>query len=266
MKAQVVIDPNRVLKLLLVTIGFLFIGHILYLISNFVYGYSYRQLFSLFDFNTEGNIATLYAVFAIVSAGLLLLFIGFLKRSHKDKFYLNWLFLGFVFLFIAYDEAAKVHEKLSGIMREYIPEESANGVLHFAWVIPYGLITLGIGILFLRFLRSLPKKTSLLFTIAGGIFVTGAIGFEIFGGHFYTEENTLMYHMTFTVEEILEKLGIALFIYALLDYLKLYIGEEIHIKAVTPQVAQMHKTHHHNDGEKVYDKESNELRIKQAGR
>jgi hypothetical protein len=55
----------------------------------------------------------------------------------------------------------------------------------------------------------------------------GAVGFEMLGGRhkdLYTEE-TNMYIVYFTFEELLEMSGISLFIYALLRYISDYIGK-----------------------------------------
>lgn len=62
--------------------------------------------------------------------------------------------------------------------------------------------------------------------LSGAIFVTGAVGFEFFGGNhvkLYGEEN-FIFSLFYTCEEFLEMLGIALFIYTLLSYIPTQLG------------------------------------------
>jgi hypothetical protein len=61
----------------------------------------------------------------------------------------------------------------------------------------------------------------ILFLVSGSIFVSGAIGFELLGGRqaeLYGKDNVL-YCFFYTCEELLEMLGVAVFIYTLLRYM-----------------------------------------------
>lgn len=97
----------------------------------------------------------------------------------------------------------------------------AHGLLHFAWVVPYGLATLALGAAYVEFLRRLPRKTAVRFVVAGAIFVSGAVGCEMIGG--WIEEtrgrDDWMFRTEVVCEETLEMAGIALFIRAMLDRL-----------------------------------------------
>jgi len=57
--------------------------------------------------------------------------------------------------------------------------------------------------------------------ISGALFLIGALGFEMLGGRYYKlhESSTILIKVLYTIEELLEMLGIAIFIYALLSYL-----------------------------------------------
>ena len=61
-----------------------------------------------------------------------------------------------------------------------------------------------------------------LFIASGMIYVIGAMGLEILGGiqDVLHGSNTLVYLLLCTIEEILEMLGIAIFIYTLLSYIR----------------------------------------------
>jgi hypothetical protein len=70
-------------------------------------------------------------------------------------------------------------------------------------------------------LLSLPGSTALLFTLAGLMYVGGAVGMEVIGGKYddiYGNDD-MTYQMLTIVEETLEKLGLAVFLFALLRYL-----------------------------------------------
>ncbi|GAB4381454.1 MAG: hypothetical protein Kow00121_40030 [Elainellaceae cyanobacterium] len=68
--------------------------------------------------------------------------------------------------------------------------------------------------------------------LAGGIYILGALIFELFSGQYaQIHGRTGMFHVFATLEELLEMLGVVIFIYALLSYLKLYLRPtEVHIK------------------------------------
>jgi hypothetical protein len=135
-----------------------------------------------------------------------------------------WKWLAILFLFLAVDEDASLHELLIEPLRERLP---MAGPLYFAWVVPYGLAVLVVGLVYLRFVRSLPVRTRRLFVAAGSIYLAGALGFEFAGGWYLSREEAsedFLYSLLVAVEELLEMSGIVLFIYALLDHLRQRLG------------------------------------------
>lgn len=227
MKHKLNIRPAFTLKIFLGIITVLFILHSMYLSTMFFYGYSYRGLFKFFNFNNEGNIPTLYAVLAIFFAAFLLCVVGLIKKTQKVKDANYWLILSAIFTFLAYDEAAQLHENFNGSVRPLLPESSYD-FLYWAWVVPYAALTLIFFASFIKFLLRLPRRTALLFVLSGTIFVIGAVGLELFNSYFWLNEGqeSLGLHIAFTFEELLEMIGIALFIYSILDYVKNNMGEE----------------------------------------
>ena len=76
----------------------------------------------------------------------------------------------------------------------------------------------------------LPKKAAINFVSAGVIFVAGALGMEMFTG-WYIDANNLAgleintipeIFILYTIEELLEMLGISFFIFSLLNFLSKY--------------------------------------------
>ena len=115
-----------------------------------------------------------------------------------------------------------LHEKVIDPVRSFF---NTSGFFYFAWIIPASILVLTCLLVFLRFLLGLPAKTRRLFLIAGTVYVSGCIGMEMLGGY-YTElhgEQNLVVAILTTIEEFLEMLGIAIFIYALLWYISTYM-------------------------------------------
>ncbi|WP_420601839.1 hypothetical protein [Flagellimonas sp.] len=188
------------------------------------------QVLRIVDFDVENSIPTLFSFLnLLLSAGLLFL----ISIRFKDRFreYLPWLGLAFVFLFLSLDEILSIHENFIEIFRE---KYNFSGLLYFSWVIPYGIGLLVFLLIYFPFFLKLPKRIKLLFAVSGFVFVSGAIGMELFGGRYYEQNggnSDLTYSMFYTLEELLEMLGITFFNYALLSYIAIHC-KEINVKIV----------------------------------
>ena len=177
----------------------------------------------LFTVNAEGMIPTMYSTVALLFCSALLMIIGISKHRLSANYILHWLGLALIFLFLAMDEALEIHEQFVGPVRSAL--DITSGFFYFAWVIPYGVALFVFLAAYLKFLIELPARTRLLFGSAGCIYVTGALGFELLGGHqsALSGQDNLMYILLSTSEEVFEMGGILIFVYALLSYL----GSEI---------------------------------------
>jgi len=165
--------------------------------------------------DAEASIPTWYAQSLLLVAATLLFVIA--KTALKDKKY--WYVLAGIMLFISIDEGASIHELLITPMRELL--SISSGPLYYAWVIVYGLLFVCVGLFFVRFFVRLPRRTRVLFAVALATFLAGVLGMEVIGG--FVISQALMpwqlYAVIVGVEELLEMLGVALFTYALLDYI-----------------------------------------------
>jgi len=175
-------------------------------------------LVDIFDFDIEGNVPTLYSTVALLFCAALLAIIA---RSNWEKargWRMYWLGLAAIFAFLAIDEGVGLHEYLSEIFEKFM---EAEGLLYFLWVVPYGIATAIVGLIYLRFVLNLPKPTRTLFVVAGVIFLTGAVGIEMLSAREVDRHSvyTITYCLLYTFEELFEMLGIVLFIYALLSYI-----------------------------------------------
>jgi hypothetical protein len=213
------ITPSKVFVGLIIIILFLVLGHMVGLL--FSYGFGHRNVFGLvplFDLNRERNVPTLYSSLTIIICAFLLLMIS-LEHKKMGSSYFPWFFLSLIFLFLSIDETAMLHEKIIDPTREFF--NNPSGIFYWAWVIPYGIGVMILVLFYARFLIRLPKKVRYLFVLSGIIFVSGAIGLELFGSRHYEIYgiNNLTFGLLAACEEFLEMLGIATFIYSLLVYI-----------------------------------------------
>ena len=176
-----------------------------------------------FDLDTERNIPSLYSAAAVLFCALLSLLLAYFAKT-KDTFHaIHWLSLACIFLFLSLDEACELHEAIGDWTENYI---HATGWIYFPWVLPYSVFALCCVLLYLKFFLQLPKRTKRLFIIFGAIYLIGAVFFDMLGGreaelHGF---DSLIYCLLYTVEEILEMLGIVGIIYTLLAYMEEQYG------------------------------------------
>ncbi|MCI5120217.1 MAG: hypothetical protein D3908_03305 [Candidatus Electrothrix sp. AUS4] len=186
------------------------------------------MLTEYFDLDIEKNIPSFYSAFALFFSSLIFFCISSLERNQGGRRY-YWLGLSAIFLFLALDEAFLIHEGLGDYTEKYIETNwalQASGLLYFPWVIPYMVFTSILGLLYFRFIFSLPRKTTTLLVISAIVFLTGAVFLDMLGGkeaelHGYY---SVMYTVLYTIEEFLEMLGVVLLIYTLLDYIEQKFG------------------------------------------
>ena len=169
------------------------------------------------DFDYEGNLPALYSMLAIILCSVVLFIIANAKRITRQPFGFQWEILGWIFLFLAFDEGLALHEEVGDFMERYI---TASGYLYFPWVIPYtGLVAL-LAAFYFRFLLHLPRPTMVRFIIAAGLFLTGAVGVEMISAHEadINDTTTITYSVLYTIEELCEMVAMVIFLWALLEY------------------------------------------------
>ena len=177
----------------------------------------------LFNLDVEKNVPSIYSALLLVSSGFLLILIAIKTRGLKRKFVTHWLFLGIVFIFLAADEFFVIHEDWMNPIRENL---NTSGLLYFAWIIPYIIFIVILFLVYLKFLKSLPKDIYIKFITSGSLYIFGGIIIESFGGkyiesHFWQKDG--IYFAIITFEEMFEIIGISLFLYTLLVYIQKYL-------------------------------------------
>lgn len=229
---EIYVSPDKILGfligviLLLATINFAF-----KLTENLHLVYPYRdKLVHMFYVDAERNIPSFFSVLELLADSFVLVVIAHFKKvfSHRDIG--HWIGLALIFFFLAMDEGFSFHELL------VIPLHDAlhihGGLLTFTWVIVGAIFVLLFLLSYLQFTFKLPARTRRLFITAFVLYVGAAIGLEMIGGDLADlfGFDSLPYLIQTTIEESTEMLGAAVFLYALLLYLKTQLPDrEIHL-------------------------------------
>ena len=215
---EITINPKRTSAILLTIIAVLAALHIAQLVAYYVIADPARfDFIELIDLDYEGNLPSLYSMFAIILCSGVLFVIANAKRITRQPFAFQWEILGWIFLFLGLDEGLALHEEIGDLMELYI---TASGYLYFPWVIPYtGLVAL-LAVFYFRFLLHLPRPTMLRFIIAAGLFLTGAVGLEMISAQEadINGTTTITYSVLYTIEELCEMIAMVIFLQALLEY------------------------------------------------
>jgi hypothetical protein len=179
------------LLILLGTIHYVYAG---------VYGEDFiMKLSKVFDVDRENSIPTVFAIFNLLIASMLLFAIHLHSKNCREPDAVYWLILSIIFLMLSVDEGASLHERASGLK------------LFKTWLVYGALFSLAVFLFFIPFLRRLDRRTAVLFIIAGGLFVTGAVGLEFFGGWKARNDMSFTAQALRVCEEALELYGIAIF-------------------------------------------------------
>ncbi|MBA3546830.1 MAG: hypothetical protein H0T76_10135 [Nannocystis sp.] len=161
----------------------------------------------LLSLSYEGNLPSWYASALPLLCAALLAVIA--AGADTDRGHWRMLALGFVYISI--DEAVGLHEMLGELFE-------TTGLLRFGWVMPAAAIVLTVGLACVGFLRRLDRPTARRFVLAGALYVTGAVLFELPLG-WWTEQHgadNLGYALIDWCEETLEFGGLTLFAATLL--------------------------------------------------
>lgn len=214
------IGSKAAFKGLLAAIAVLLAAHLLSLFVKHSLGHPRAYGFvPLFNLDHERNIPTFFSALMLTGCAFLLWLISTAQRRSGGAWRL-WYGLMGIFAFLAVDESVSIHERLIRPIRETL---DVSGAFHFAWVIPYGFAVLIVGALYLRFLLSVGKRTAWLFVASGSVYVSGALGLELVSGYIASSVGigTAPYVIATTIEELLEMLGLALFAFALIEYMEI---------------------------------------------
>lgn len=211
------IPPRHISTLLAIVVTALVALHLAGLIFVFALGHSRREGWSgawqrTFNLNLEGNVPTFYAASALLLCALLLAWLGRADPPPGEQW--RWFGLAMVFAFLAVDEAAQLHERLSHPVRTAF---ALPDVFHFAWVLPYGVALLALAAAYAPFLLRLARRPRAYLFLAAVLY-GAALPLEMLGGAETAGggKRSLRYAAISTVEEVCEMAGVVVFAHGLL--------------------------------------------------
>ena len=214
------VRPAKILRILLSVVGALLVLSLFGQFSRFVLDHG-RLLGFVEEFNVdlENNIPTYFSALLLMAAALLSGLVAWTRRCLGRPFGRYWVGLAVGFAYISVDEMAELHERTISPLRDGL---GADGLLYYSWVVPAAGILLLLGLVYMRFFWHLPRRWKGWFGAAGATYVGGALGVEMLGGLYASQYGvaTFAYALITTVEEGLEMIGIALFLYAILAFLR----------------------------------------------
>ena len=230
----ILITPQHTTVFFSIVIVALSVMHGIGQFSRFYLGDNYLHgLVPMFTFGSEHNVPAYYSALAIMFCACLLavISIGEHKREAPGAGY--WWGLAAIFLFLALDEALALHESIIAPTQMLL---GVSGDRYFVWILPYAMVMLVIAILYVRFMLSLTASTRRRFVLAGVVFLSGAVGLEIVGGLYYEAlgDESIIFVAVESLEDLLEMVGIVIFMHALMHHICIRFGElRLHIAAAS---------------------------------
>ena len=232
MQLKISLSPRAIVKYL--TIAVIFMALVSTGIQIGKYVFDYREGWTtMFNLDRELNLPTWYSSFMLGTCSILLRIIAVGKKQQGDRYTQDWQLLSLIFCWLAIDEVLSIHEIL--IIPEVSEALNLPWFLHSMWVIPGTFFVLWFMRRYWQFSQHLPHQSRKHFFLAAFLYVGGALIMEMIGSHIAEAEGqqNLLYAMTATLEEIMEMMGVIVFIYGLLCYLRRWFDKldlEISIK------------------------------------
>jgi hypothetical protein len=159
----------------------------------------------LFNLNGEHNLPAWFSALLLLSIGIAMLLAAFREFHLRMGTAWGWLPLGLGFVYLAVDEKVGYHEKFNDIL------PAMDGVFYHSWVLFAIPALIVVGLVFIPFLRHLPRGTSTRLFIAGLVYVAGCVGVEMIGSLIRSMgAPPTLYAAAYCVEETLEIVGAVL--------------------------------------------------------
>ena len=204
------------------TVSVLVLLAVIYFICDLAFGQSaVTKLMGIFDPVKEASITTVFAMLNLLISSILLFVIYLNRRKLQRTGSRYWLILSIIFFALSIDEVAQLHERSGNMIADMDAfssqvHESFNPDFVFT-----GFFALVVFVAFIPFLWQLTRRTFVLFLVAGGIFVSGALLLELVELFLLqqkiADEGDALLVIRSIVEEVCELYGIAIFNFALFD-------------------------------------------------
>lgn len=196
-----------------------------------------REVARVFHIDREGNLPALVQSMTLLACGALLALVALAVRQAREIGARHWAILSAIFVYLAIDEGAGIHELSGTFVNRFIEPQ---GLLRFSWVVVAFVALAMFGVTFARFTFRLPPETRRRFIVAGLLYVGGAVGVEMLAGLYIDMTRAWrspIYYALATFEESLEAAGMSFMVVALLAHLR------DHLRIRTIKLAWMGGSH-----------------------
>lgn len=242
------VDPRRVVPRLYVTIAVLSLMSLGGQILQHGFGVTAPGLNTWVrytDVDREGNVPVWFQSAVLCTNVLLLWTAAGDSREREDGWARYWNVLALVFAYLSLDELTELHEQAIVPIQKLV---GAGGLLYFAWIVVAVPLLVIFGLYYVKFLRSLPRRTLTGILVAGGLFVGGAVVLEAIGGSLYSGigEDTVLYSLEAALEEALEMIGMTVMLSTMARHtriIELPTGERARARAVQARALQPRVVH-----------------------
>jgi len=175
--------------------------------------------------NGEANIPSAYSALVILLCACAVGVSAAVEAASGGRWRRHLFGLALVLLFLAFDEAAMLHEVVDRVAQRALGDDGPR----WPWVIPYTIAAVLFAVVYVPFLLALPRSIAGLFCLAGALYVFGAAGIDMLEGSLVQagiegrrppDPNPLLSALR-VCEEALEMFAMALLLFAALKYLRL---------------------------------------------
>lgn len=212
MPIEITVNFKLVTRLIIYAALFIIIAGVGREIFLAIYGeHTILKDLRIINMDSEHSLPAWFSSFLLLLCAIELALITRAKSQKSERFVKHWAFLAIFFFLMSIDESASIHELVIRPLRNAF---DLRGVFYFSWVIPAFFVVAAIAIAYIPFFLHLPRKTALMFCLAGSLYVGGALGMELVGGYFADKYgyNHPAYILSATIEESLEIIGLLIFL------------------------------------------------------
>lgn len=210
---------RRITTVLAVVVGLLTLANVGVTVARRA-GSDLRSHAGLFDVDFEQNVPTWFSAVLLLLVAVLMVVVAAQPAERADR--RRWLLLSGLATAMSVDEVAVYHELWITPTRDAL---GTGGALYFAWVVPALALVGVVAVSQVRFLARLPRATAVGLALSAGLYVTGAVGFEMVSAVEGQQEgfrgfDGLRYDVVVAVEELLEMVGALGAVHTLLRHLE----------------------------------------------
>src|SRR5690606_298388 len=172
--------PGRVVAGFVVAAVMIYGGSLVLQVIGALYDHDHIfGLLPLLHVDREGNLAAWLSTITLMASGAVAWAVAENPGPMMRASTIAWRITALVLFAMSIDEAAQLHEWVGGRVQPFLP---SWGPLYFGWVAVGALVVFGTLPFFVRFVRSLPRRTRLQVSTAAILFFSGALGGEIVAG------------------------------------------------------------------------------------